>query len=265
MIVIPKYGQKNVFVGMVQKALNHFGANPRLAVDNDYGPKTKLAASKFQKKSGLPGSGNIGPKTVRLLGLQEALKIKVSNEKFANKSLLLHAQTYLGVREVPGKGSNPVIERFLAKGGSVSNDAFYTDDVPWCSGYTGCVIEEALGIESSNSLMARSYERMGFRNVIDNPLPGDVYTMYRNGKNSGSGHVGFYLGEDGLHYYILGGNQSDAVNVRKFPKRNTSSTGTTGIWRVVEQKLRVDQVAELEKIAASIINGTKIDISSSVV
>ena len=32
-----------------------------------------------------------------------------------------------------------------------------------------------------------------------------------------TGHVGFYAGEEGNNVLVLGGNQSDAVNIRPFP------------------------------------------------
>lgn len=37
--------------------------------------------------------------------------------------------------------------------------------------------------------------------------------FWRKSKSSGLGHVGFYNGEDGDAYQILGGNQSDQVSL----------------------------------------------------
>ena len=42
--------------------------------------------------------------------------------------------------------------------------------------------------------------------------------FWRELKQSGKGHVGFYVAEDDKAYHILGGNQSDAVNVKRVPK-----------------------------------------------
>lgn len=64
---IPKYGQTNENVKKVQAALNARGA--KLTVDGDYGDKTKAAISAYQKQFGLAGSGDLGPKTIDLLGL----------------------------------------------------------------------------------------------------------------------------------------------------------------------------------------------------
>lgn len=35
---------------------------------------------------------------------------------------------------------------------------------------------------------------------------------------AGGGHVAFYVGEDATHYHVLGGNQSDSVNVMRIAK-----------------------------------------------
>jgi hypothetical protein len=34
----------------------------------------------------------------------------------------------------------------------------------------------------------------------------------------GGGHVGFYVGEDKTYFHVLGGNQSNAVNVMRIAK-----------------------------------------------
>jgi len=44
--------------------------------------------------------------------------------------------------------------------------------------------------------------------------PGAILVFDR----AGGGHVGFYVGEDAGHYYVLGGNQGNAVNVMKLGK-----------------------------------------------
>ena len=264
MILIPKYGEKSVFVKEVQKALNHFGADPKLVVDGDYGPKTKQAISVFQKNLDLRGTGHLGPKTINLLGLEEAMTLEITDEVYPNKSILLTAQKEIGVKEIPGKGSNKRVEEYLAYGGSKNNDVELSDSVPWCAGFVGWVIEKALGIESSNNLMARSYERMGYRRVDDLPQPGDVVTMYRNGKKSGSGHVGFYVGQTKGGLLVLGGNQSDAVNVREFSREESGGRGITGIWRVVDDPISRAQAAELQVLSEAIINNVTIDVGNKV-
>lgn len=50
-------------VKTVQKRLNDRGAQPRLTVDGDYGPRTEAAVKAFQKRNRLEVDGVVGPKT----------------------------------------------------------------------------------------------------------------------------------------------------------------------------------------------------------
>lgn len=77
---IPFIGERSETVKVLQKALNKemlkhemsrqvFGNTELLEVDGIFGEKTEEAVSKFQKSIGLQGSGIIGPKTLKGLGL----------------------------------------------------------------------------------------------------------------------------------------------------------------------------------------------------
>ena len=50
--------------------------------------------------------------------------------------------------------------------------------------------------------------------VLDEPTLGAIFVYSRDG----GGHVTIYEGEDDEYYFCRGGNQSDAVNVARFPK-----------------------------------------------
>ena len=43
---------------------------------------------------------------------------------------------------------------------------------------------------------------------------GDVLVFVRRG----GGHVGIYVGDDGTHYHVLGGNQGNAVSIIRIAK-----------------------------------------------
>ncbi len=53
------------------------------------------------------------------------------------------------------------------------------------------------------------------------PRLGCVLVFTRNG----GGHVGLYLGEDSTHYHVLGGNQSNSVNVMRIAKGRLADGG----------------------------------------
>ena len=47
---------------------------------------------------------------------------------------------------------------------------------------------------------------------------GAITVFWRGSPDGWSGHVGFYAGEDKDAYHVLGGNQSDMVNVTRVAK-----------------------------------------------
>ena len=63
-------------------------------------------------------------------------------------------------------------------------------------------------------LWARNWANFG-RKVEDGQAAlGDVLVFSRDG----GGHVGFYVGEDAGYFHVLGGNQSDQVNITRIAK-----------------------------------------------
>ncbi|EOF5041630.1 TIGR02594 family protein [Providencia rettgeri] len=82
--------------------------------------------------------------------------------------------------------------------------------VPWCAGFVNACLERS-GIQSTRSDSSRSY--LAFGTVLNEPLYGCVVIFSR----SGGGHVGFVVGKtESGSLLVLGGNQSDAVNIKAF-------------------------------------------------
>jgi len=121
------------------------------------------------------------------------------------------AKREIGTKEIKGSRHNPKILEYWE-----DSELFFKDDeTPWCAGFVGAMLKRA-GIDGTASGMARSYERWG--NQISKPTLGAVVVFYRGSRSSGSGHVGFYAGHDeNGNIMVLGGNQSDAVNIKPFP------------------------------------------------
>lgn len=122
------------------------------------------------------------------------------------------AQTYIGTTEGLGPENNPVIMEMYA---SVGHDWVEHDAVAWCAAFVGHCLESA-GIRSTRRLTARSYLDWGVPVEISAAQPGDIGVIPR-GSSSWQGHVFFIDRIEGPWVWGLGGNQSDAVNVKRYP------------------------------------------------
>jgi len=127
------------------------------------------------------------------------------------KTLLL-ALSQWGVKGTTGIIHNPeVMKYFKETGHSWVKD----DETAWCAAFINwCLIKS--GFNQTGSLAARSFLTYG--NGVLKPALGDIVVLWRISPTSPYGHVGLYITEDKENVYILGGNQTNAVNCRAFPK-----------------------------------------------
>lgn len=88
------------------------------------------------------------------------------------------------------------------------------DETPWCSSFVNWCFEKA-GYEGSDSAMARSWLHWG--KELATSQRGCV-VIFSRPPNPASGHVGFYMGETDDRIRVLGGNQSNEVNVSGYRK-----------------------------------------------
>ena len=182
------------------------------------------------------------------------------NQDTRNFKVLAQAANQIGTLEWKN-GSNPKVEEYLDWGYSEENtDTSLNDSTPWCAGYIAWCLEK-VGMGSTNSLMARSYEKWGISSK-NSPLPGDIVTFWRKSKTSGFGHVGFFIGfERPNKVLVLGGNQNDQVNVTAYSTgrlvdiRRSSKAGT----------YTPDEIREILVLAENIKAGVKVDKAGSVV
>ncbi|MDH4078910.1 MAG: TIGR02594 family protein [Nitrospira sp.] len=129
------------------------------------------------------------------------------------------AQRFVGIAEVPDQASNPHILAMLR----LDDDWPQGDEVAWCSAFLNYVAW-LLRLPRSKDLLARSWLRIGQAVSIEDALVGfDVVVFKRRDRDPGSdvidapGHAGFFAGRDGNSVLVLGGNQSDSVNVSPYP------------------------------------------------
>lgn len=123
------------------------------------------------------------------------------------------ARGLIGVREIKGPEHAPEI---LQMWRDIKRGGIRNDETPWCAAFVGAVLERA-GIVSSRFESAASYLTWGVQ--LAAPALGCVVVFTREG----GGHVGFVVGQDQKgSLLVLGGNQSDAVNIRAFSRTRVS-------------------------------------------
>lgn len=120
------------------------------------------------------------------------------------------ASKFVGIKEVPGKTSNPQILAMLQLDDKWPAD----DETPWCSAFVNYVCW-LCDLPRSKKLNARSWIGVGRAVTFDEAQRGDIVVLSR-GTNPAQGHVGFYHGHNESEVFLLGGNQGDTVNISEF-------------------------------------------------
>lgn len=189
----------------VQKALASQGFDPGPR-DGLWGRLTADAVRRFEAAKGLTEDGVLTPEL-------EASILSQPGAESRGLVWLDEARRLQGTREVSGPKSNPVILDWASSLGI----PYQGDDIPWCGLFVAHCVGSSLPGEAlpTNPLGARNWERFG---VHCTPSEGAVLVFWRESKASGKGHVAFYIGEDDQAFHVLGGNQSDAVNIARVAK-----------------------------------------------
>ena len=108
-------------------------------------------------------------------------------------------------------GNNPKVVAYFKDSG---NPGVMDDETAWCAAFVGAMLRRA-GVKSTGALNARSYLDWGTPVDRKNALPGDV-VIFKRGNSSWQGHVAFFVKDRGALIDVLGGNQSNAVNVKGY-------------------------------------------------
>lgn len=126
------------------------------------------------------------------------------------KSLIEVALSQYGEKEIKGSTHNKDIVNYSKELGF---DYVDDDETPWCSIFANWVAMKA-GFEKTDKLNARSWLEVGER--IETPDIGDVVVFWRESPDSWKGHVAFFVNFDNNIVRVLGGNQSDMVNISAY-------------------------------------------------
>jgi uncharacterized protein (TIGR02594 family) len=107
---------------------------------------------------------------------------------------------------------------------------------PWCGDFVETCLrvalpdEPLLGALGSNPYWARNW--MLFGQMVA-PIVGAILVFERGS----GGHVGFAVGQDDTHFYVLGGNQSDAVTIARIAKSRLIGARWPATWSPQLQRL----------------------------
>lgn len=117
------------------------------------------------------------------------------------------AMKEVGILEVPGPEHNErIMEYHKVSGG------FSTDEVPWCGSFVNWVMIKNKIDTVKIPARAKSWLDFGKQSC---PIVGSIAVKSR----SGGGHVCFVVGRNIMgDLYCLGGNQSNGVNIRLYPR-----------------------------------------------
>jgi uncharacterized protein (TIGR02594 family) len=126
--------------------------------------------------------------------------------------MIVEALRLYGTLEGPGTTNNGKIIAWAKEIGGKLADVYKADSIPWCGLFMAVVARRAGKEIPRNPLWALSWSAFGA--AASRPALGDVLVFLRHG----GGHVGLYVGEDETAFHVLGGNQSDAVSIKRIAR-----------------------------------------------
>lgn len=126
----------------------------------------------------------------------------------AEPAWLAEARRLIGTREIPGPQHNG----WIAKGWARLGAGWFTDDeTPWCGMFVAHCMQSAGQPYPALFPRAKAWADWG------KPCPPCLGAVVVFGREGG-GHVGFLVGHSATNFYVLGGNQSDAVTITPIAK-----------------------------------------------
>lgn len=188
----------------------------------NFGPQTHAAVVKFQSvalgAAGVPKPGVVDELTWSTLGTfsGRTLASELPPVGPANWMIVARREMEKGVHEVAGKVHNEDIVKYHQ---TTFNGRVIGDETPWCSSFINWCFQQ-VQIAGTNSAGAASWVNWGTK---VEPCYGCVMVIFNLNKppdSPGTGnHVAFLIEETAKHYTLLGGNQSDSVMIKDYPKK----------------------------------------------
>lgn len=150
------------------------------------------------------------------------------------------ARGLMGLKEIPGGKSNPFILEWAKE---LKLDRIYKDDdTSWCALFAAICMHRAgrtIDLKTKDLfdyLRALKYSDVFDAVANDDAAFGDILIFRR----PSGGHIGFYVAEDATTYHVLGGNQSNMVNVIRIEKKRCVAIRRPSYQTFVPEKFIVD-------------------------
>lgn len=123
--------------------------------------------------------------------------------------VIAEAMRYYGINEIKGPMHNATIMSWAK---DLGIKEYTSDEIAWCGLFVARVVTKAGFSMVEKPLWAQNWNKFGTKQIT--AMLGDVLVF----KRDGGGHVGFYVAEDENYFHVLGGNQSDQVNITRIAK-----------------------------------------------
>jgi uncharacterized protein (TIGR02594 family) len=132
------------------------------------------------------------------------------------KSARIYAEAakFLGLKEVAGPDSHPIIKGWINQSASWLNPD--DSETAWCGCFRGAIGRSTSTTAPKEFFRAKSWTTWGVEVPLGTPKlwqQGDTVIMARPGGN----HVCLLDRVEGKYAYCLGGNQNNEVNITRFP------------------------------------------------
>lgn len=143
------------------------------------------------------------------------------------------------------EGDNPLIVKWFA---DVGHPWVKNDETAWCAAFVGAMLKEC-GLPNTGKLTARSYLEWGEPVDLTDIQRGDLAVFWRLDPDGWQGHVAIVDREGESVLFVLGGNQSNQINVRAYDKKKL-----LGVRRMTPPAQEQEPVGFLAQLVKAIIN-----------
>ncbi|MGF0540577.1 peptidoglycan-binding protein [Agrobacterium sp. ES01] len=197
------------FEQWLQSRLNAHGAS--ITVDGDWGRNSIDALNTFRRGRGLMPTGVADDATVAALKASPIDSSPGRSSAAPTASLppwMAEMYRRMGLHEVR---DNAALTAFLKLGKFLGDPK----SLPWCGDAVESCLAKVLPNEPlpSNPFWAQAWANFGIDAEV--PIVGAIGVIRWS---ASSGHVGMVAGVSGDKINLLGGNQSNAINISSFPR-----------------------------------------------